>query len=132
MNKNFQNVYRRFKQLVNIGTVTAVALLISFLYPNNVKFKYEFHRGQAWPYEDLMAPFDFAIVKSSQELEKDRTLIMKEFWPYYSLNSDLSSAKVKDFEAALGNWKNTTTSNQNLKISFEKIRDEGQKLLENI
>ena len=132
MNKNFQNVYRRFKQLVNIGTVTAVALLISFLYPNNVKFKYEFHRGQAWPYEDLMAPFDFAIVKSSQELEKDRTLVMKEFWPYYSLNSDLSSAKVKDFEAALGNWRNTTTSNQNLKLSFEKIRDEGQKLLENI
>jgi hypothetical protein len=90
MNKKFQTVYKRFKQLVNIGTVAAVTFLISFLYPNNVKFKYEFHRGQAWPYEDLTAPFDFAIKKTNLELEKDRALIMREFWPYYNLNSDLA------------------------------------------
>lgn len=132
MNKKFQTVYKRFKQLVNIGTVAAVTFLISFLYPNNVKFKYEFHRGQAWPYEDLTAPFDFAIKKTNLELEKDRTLIMREFWPYYNLNSDLAGAKIKDLEASLVAWWSDPSSNHLAGLSFETVQNESRMLLENI
>ncbi len=122
MNKKFQTVYRRFKQLVNIGTVVAVALLISLLYPNNVKFKYEFHRGQAWPYEDLSAPFDFAIKKSNDEIEKDKSLIMNEFWPYYGRNDDLANAKIKDFEATLRAWWIDATAFHPPGLKLETVR----------
>lgn len=132
MNKKFQTVYKRFKQLVNIGTVVAVALLISLLYPNNVKFKYEFHRGQAWPYEDLTAPFDFAIKKSSDEVEKDKALIMNEFWPYYNQNDDLANAKIKDFEAALSAWWIDATAFHEPGLQLETVKKKGREILEKI
>ncbi len=132
MNQQFQTVYRRFKQVVNIGTVVAVALLISLLYPNNVKFKYEFQRGQIWKYDDLVAPFDFAIKKSEKELQEDKALIMKGFWPYYSLNSDLSNAKMKDFEAALEQWGKESPTPYPTLSQLEKYRSRGLDLLEKI
>lgn len=132
MNQSLQTIYKRFKQLVNIGTVVAVALLISLLYPNNVKFKYEFHLGQTWPYEDLAAPFDFAIKKSTEELETDKALIMKDFWPYYHLNADLPIAKIKDFEIALESWSKTNPAPQLSSVQFNRIRQDGKAMLEKI
>jgi len=132
MNLQFQAIYRRFKQFVNIGTVVAVALLISLLYPNNVKFKYEYQRGQIWKYDDLVAPFDFAIKKSEKELQEDKSLIMKGFWPYYSLNIDLSNAKVKDFEAALERWKNELPAPVPTAAQLDEIKANGIELLEKI
>ncbi|MBK9017255.1 MAG: HDIG domain-containing protein [Saprospiraceae bacterium] len=132
MNLKLGTAYKSFKQLVNVGTVVAVALLISLLYPNNVKFKYEFHQGQAWPYEDLTAPFDFAIKKSNDELEKDKELIMREFWPYYTLNNDLSGAKIKDFEAALDAWWNDAATSRPPGLRLDVVRTQGRNLLEKI
>ncbi len=132
MNLKLGTAYKSFKQLVNVSTVVTVALLISLLYPNNVKFKYEFHQGQAWPYEDLTAPFDFAIKKSSAELEKDKELIMREFWPYYTLNNDLSGAKIKDFEAALDAWWNDAATSRPPGLRIEVVRTQGRNLLEKI
>lgn len=132
MNQQFNQIFKRFKQFANIGTVVSVALLISLLYPNNVKFKYEFHRGQAWPYEDLTAPFDFAINKSKNEMENDKALIMNEFWPYYSLNDNLENAKIKDFEAALDAWWSDATFNHSPNLQLETVGKESTTILEKI
>ncbi|MCU0348115.1 MAG: HDIG domain-containing protein [Saprospiraceae bacterium] len=131
MNQRFETVYWRFKQLVNIGTVAAVALLISLLYPNNVKFKYEFQRGQVWKYDDLVAPFDFAIKKTEKELQGDKTLIMRDFSPYYALDNELASAKYKDFEAALTAW-NLDAASQLTNAELNKIGEIGRKLLDRV
>ncbi|MCC6724541.1 MAG: HDIG domain-containing protein [Saprospiraceae bacterium] len=104
MQVQIKTIYKRFKQFVNLGTVVATALFISLLYPNNVKFRYDFQRGQIWKYDDLAAPFDFAIKKSDKEFQEDKALVLKEFRPFYNLNDDLSNAKLKDFEAAFDSW----------------------------
>ena len=57
--------------------VMITVLLISLLYPSSVKFKYEFQKGQVWRYEDLVAPFDFAIKKTQEELEEDKAEIAR-------------------------------------------------------
>ncbi|MCF8244051.1 MAG: HDIG domain-containing protein [Saprospiraceae bacterium] len=132
MSQEFNQIFKRFKQFVNIGTVVTVALLISLLYPNNVKFKYEFHRGQGWPYADLTAPFDFAINKSKNEMENDRALIMNEFWPYYTLNDNLENAKIKDFEAALGAWWKEASSIHSPNLQLETTGKEGSTILKKI
>lgn len=132
MNQSFKTLNKRFKQFFNIGTIVAVALLISFLYPNNVKFKYEFHLGQAWPYQDLKAPFDFAIKKNSEEIEKDKALIMKEFWPYYFLSADLPAAKIKDFETTLGAWGNSAQQEKLTESQIARMQASGRKILEEI
>jgi cyclic-di-AMP phosphodiesterase PgpH len=87
--------------LLRYGMVAGVVILISFLYPSNVKFKYEFQRGQTWRYEDLTAPFDFAIKKPNEEIMEDRSRVARDFTPFYRKNPDLANAKIRDFEAAV-------------------------------
>lgn len=118
--------------MANVGTVVAVTLLISVLYPSNVKFKYEFHRGQIWQYEDLVAPFDFAIKKNDKELQEDKALIMREFWPYYDLNADLGNAKIRDFEAALDAWLIEDPVPKPNAEQVKIIKETGRSLLEKI
>jgi putative nucleotidyltransferase with HDIG domain len=84
--------------LVKYLMVAGVVAIISFLFPNNVKFKYEFDKGQRWRYEDLRAPFDFAILKPSQEIEEERARIRDNFSPYYESIPSVTEAHINDFE----------------------------------
>ena len=70
-----------------------VVAFISYLSPNNAKFKYQFEQGQSWRYEDLMAPFDFAIKKTEDQLNLEFEELTGEFSPYYEM--DLSVVKRK-------------------------------------
>lgn len=98
---NFQHAITGIKQLGNLGMVVGVIVAISFLFPTNIKFKYEFQKGQIWKYEDLVSPFDFAIQKSQQQLTADREAVVREFQPYYQLDEALAAAKIQDFQADL-------------------------------
>ncbi|HFA48606.1 MAG TPA: HDIG domain-containing protein [Bacteroidetes bacterium] len=90
---------------IQYAMVAAVVFLISLLYPSSVKFKYEFQKGQEWRYEDLYAPFDFAIKKTEAEIRADRERMERDFTPYYQLNTELKGAKIQDCEAAMNHWK---------------------------
>lgn len=70
---------RIFLYLQNHQTSIASLLLfiisvgiVAYVIPREVKFKYEFQKGKPWLYENLVAPFDFPIVKSQEELEKEQ------------------------------------------------------------
>lgn len=64
------------------------AFIILFLYPSKVSFNYEYYAGTPWQNEDLLAPFDFAILKSDAELEKERELITQSILPIYTRDYD--------------------------------------------
>ena len=74
-----------------------VGVLITFLFPNNVKFKYQFDQGQSWRYEELAAPFDFPIKKSEDELNAEREVLLQNFSPYYELDFDIGKAAINQF-----------------------------------
>jgi putative nucleotidyltransferase with HDIG domain len=84
--------------LVKYLMVAGVVAIISFLFPNNVKFKYEFDKGQRWRYEDLRAPFDFAILKPDQEIEAERARIKESFSPYYEQLPSVTDMQISGFE----------------------------------
>ncbi|TAK34396.1 MAG: HDIG domain-containing protein [Saprospiraceae bacterium] len=98
MSNKWQSTFSNFDRIGKYGLVGATVLLISFLYPNRAKFKYEFQKGQRWSYETLAAPYDFAINKSVQKIKEDRERLEKEFTPYYRLNSNLPTEKLQLFE----------------------------------
>ncbi|OAV45889.1 hypothetical protein A3850_011095 [Lewinella sp. 4G2] len=50
--------------------LSAVAI-ISLLYPDRLKFPFEFERGQIWRYEDLRAPYDIPILKPGDQFRID-------------------------------------------------------------
>lgn len=87
--------------LLGIGVVA----LISFLYPNNLKFSYAFERGQTWRYATLEAPFEFPIKKTDEQLAADRKAVIDNLSPVYLIDGevvrDARAAYLKDFETAL-------------------------------
>ena len=91
---------RRFLQenahlISRYSMVLAIIVLICFFIPKQAKFKYEFELDKPWKYEELLAPFDYAIEKSEIELEIERKAIRESFAPYYELNTDVILEKEK-------------------------------------
>jgi len=62
------------------------AFLIIYLLPKGGKFKYEITKGKPWQYENLYAPFDFAILKNEDEIIKEKDKIINNNIPYYTYN----------------------------------------------
>lgn len=82
------------KYLIAFAAVGAV----SFLFPTTAKFKYRFEKGSLWNYEDLNATFDFAIKKTANELEAERTQLEQETPPHYEIDLAETEKRKKDFE----------------------------------
>ena len=61
---NFSLVYK-------VLAVLLVSFLILLVFPNQKKSDYDFVAGGFWNSEDLYAPFDFAVQKSQEEIDRD-------------------------------------------------------------
>lgn len=84
-----------------IAIFSGLVVFISFLFPSQVKIKYEVHPGQTWRFEDLRAPFDFAVRKSASELESEQRRALQDFSPYYRLDPKVLDERIALFEQAL-------------------------------
>jgi putative nucleotidyltransferase with HDIG domain len=93
VNQTIQNLPDFSKYLLLIATV----ILISFLFPNNARFQYEYQKDQTWRYNDLYAPFDFPIEKTSEELEVEKSRIQENFSPVYQKYPAISDQKIGQF-----------------------------------
>lgn len=106
---------------LNYVLIIAAIAFISFLFPGESYFNYKYQKGGTWNYDDLVAPFSFALNRSDDEIKLETVKIQDEFIPIYVKdgkalelfnisvdNLDLSfldnPASVKDFlkkEAAI-------------------------------
>ncbi len=91
--------YKVFLFLISI-------ILILQLFPRQAGFQYEYQQARPWMYEDLLAPFDFAILKTEKELEQERKEVLSDFRYYFKIDHTVYDKKLAelcdDFETA---WK---------------------------
>jgi len=64
-------------------------IILVMIFPREGKFKYEFSKGKPWMHEDLIAPFDFAIMKSQADLEVEQATIVDALKPYFKFDKEL-------------------------------------------
>ncbi len=122
--KQWRNYYQINKILLFL--ITLVILLA--LFPREGKFKYEFQRGKPWQHEDLIAPFDFAILKQQSELQKERRTALAESYLYFRLAHEKIEYAKSDFLARL----DRETTNQISTQQKELIIKAGFSLLDSI
>ncbi|MFI5149952.1 MAG: HD family phosphohydrolase [Bacteroidia bacterium] len=81
----------RHSHIYKVFVFAASVALIVFLLPKEGKFKYELSNihNKPWHYDDLIAPFDFAIKKSASELELERAEVSKKFKPYFRVEQEV-------------------------------------------
>lgn len=97
MKKLFQQLAERIPNYARYLIAVATLLALSPLFPTNATFKYRFSMGQTWLYDDLTANFDFAILKTKDELAKERSDMEREFSPFYEIDLDVIKQREKQF-----------------------------------
>ena len=98
-NMKAPNWFRISEQWLYYSLIAMVAsALIYISIPSGAQFKYDYRLGQIWLEEDLVAPQDFVLQKSDEELESDRKFLIenKDFYYDYHYRVDewLSNANI--------------------------------------
>ncbi len=89
MKKFVNNLYKNQALFYKVFLFALTAVLIVYLLPRGGNFKYEIPKGKPWQYENLYAPFDFAILKSEEEIQKERQQIRNNHTPYFQFNEEI-------------------------------------------
>jgi cyclic-di-AMP phosphodiesterase PgpH len=76
--------------------VLTLVILVSF-FPKEAKFKYEYGRGRPWPHEDLIAPFDYPVLKDTEELEKERIEVLQNSDIFFDFNTEIIADVKREF-----------------------------------
>ena len=71
--------------------------LIVLLFPRTGSFKYEFQKGTPWKHETIMAPYDFPILKSDEDMSKERDEIKENHKATLVIDPSLFELKAEDF-----------------------------------
>lgn len=79
----------------------AAVLLITYFFPRQGSFKYNFDEGRPWQYGLLTAPFDFPIYKPADELRAEQDSILEYYEPYFEVDESVQKIAVADFETDL-------------------------------
>lgn len=69
-------------------------LLISWLFPQFQQFKYEYNIGKLWEYEDLYSDYDYAIRKSSKEIDAEKEQIKNQLYPFYTKTKSVKESVI--------------------------------------
>ena len=102
-----------------IGLILATIALICLFLPKQARFRYEFQKGKAWNHENLISPYNFAILKTQEELLDDKKNILKTIQPIYDVNKTISREQIDQFETDLvEKWQTNK-----LDSTSEKIQD---------
>ena len=77
--------------------VFTTILLICIFLPKQPRFRYEFQKGKAWNHDNLVSPYNFAVLKTQEELNRDKEQILKTVQPIYNLSANTSKEQVDQF-----------------------------------
>ena len=117
--------YIIFKIIIFLSAIT----LVVFLFPREGKFKYEFQKNKTWAHQDLYSPFDFAILKSDLEIEKEKSNIQSSHLLYFSRTLDIEKKSINEFKLKLNRIIDENSVNKLNKETFQNL---GTKILNKI
>ena len=93
VNKLYQNNTIIYKVMLFLITTTAIV----YLFPKGGQFKYDFSNGQLWKYDNLYAPFDFAVQKTDEEIKIEKKQIEVNAKHYFFYDSTVFSGVNSTF-----------------------------------
>lgn len=79
---NHSLIYKLFLYVITV-------ILVTYLFPKGGQFKYEFQKGKPWQYDNYYAPFDFAIQKTTDEIEVEKQQISKSSKQFFRYNEEV-------------------------------------------
>ncbi len=93
INKLYQRNAIIYKVLLFVLTTVSIV----YLFPKGGQFKYDFSKGKLWLYDNLYAPFDFAIQKTEEELTAERAQITSNAKLYFKVDKAVEQEVLQTF-----------------------------------
>jgi hypothetical protein len=66
---------------------SATVFLLYLIVPGESRFKYEFQKNAPWRHETLVAPFNFAILKTDEEVKLEQDSVQSRYIPYLKVDT---------------------------------------------
>ena len=96
-----------------------IAAILAVLAPRSARFAYEYKKGGTWNYPTLFAPFDFPILKTTEQLTADMDRASAVHIPYYNYSAAATRECLKAAgQLDLGEFKSDIVAE--LKVIMEK------------
>ena len=103
----WRSVWDRIPVFVNYLLMLVAFGLVVLLFPDKLRFRFEYELGKTWPYEDLYAPFDFAIPKDQKIYRDELSSLVEGLDPLYRRLDSVEERQLKildqkfDFQLSL-------------------------------
>ncbi len=91
---NFPKSFKVYAPLI------LIFILLVFLMPRSSRFSYDYEKGSPWKYETLIAQFDFPILKTDEQYQRELENAGARIIPYYRYDAKVTS-KVADALSAM-------------------------------
>lgn len=85
----------QYSDIIKYVMVLFVIAFIAWLFPKNVHTQYKYNLGDRWRYDNLVAPFDFSIKKSADEIDIEKEEILKEVYPFYLFDNSIAAEQIR-------------------------------------
>jgi putative nucleotidyltransferase with HDIG domain len=89
MSEIVNKIYRNNTIIYKVFLFLIATIAIVYLFPKGGQFKYDFNNGQLWKYDNLYAPFDFAIQKTAEEITIEKKKINGNAKLYFKYDTDI-------------------------------------------
>lgn len=99
MEKRQRSIINTWSSIFRILIYVIAVLIILYVLPKEGKFKYEYQKGSPWKHENLIAPFDFAIYKSAEQLEDEKNTIIADAMQYFNKDNKVQIDNMERFLA---------------------------------
>ncbi len=96
-----QAMMRKYSRNIKFLMMLASTCVIVFTLPKQAKFSYDIEKGRIWNQKDLMSPYNFAILKTSQEIENDEKAARESVTPIYQLDEAMAGREQEGFNGDL-------------------------------
>ena len=80
-----------------IALVVLTVTVIAWFMPRETRENIKIEQGKPWRHADLTAPFDFPIYKSEAVLKAECDSVLRDYEPYYVLQTTVGEMKVREF-----------------------------------
>jgi putative nucleotidyltransferase with HDIG domain len=128
-NSRQKAILRKYSRNLKFLMMAASICLIVYTLPKQAQFGYEIQKGRIWAQKDLVSPYNFAILKTPQEIDNDRATALQSITPIYQLNTDIEQNQLDSLKNDLEIKWRSSGLNDKQKNEYLVI---GNSLLKNI
>lgn len=75
-------------------TLAALLVVLVCILPRGGKFDYDYRKGAPWTYETIVAQFDFPVLKTPEQLSREREEAGSRILPYYRFSESAGEGSI--------------------------------------